>query len=86
MNISKLEQRVLHVLARGGRIQHTRDERGKITAVTCFTHEGHVLSDCTPDLFARLRRRRLISSFHGQAYRITRHGIGAVRAQSDNRS
>lgn len=86
MNISKLEQRVRHVLARGGRIRHSRDERGKITAVMCFTHDGHVLSDCTPELFAKLRRRRLIGSSRGQPYRITRHGIEAVRAQSDNRS
>ena len=85
MNISKLEQRLLHVLARGGRIRHTRDERGKITDVTCFTHDGLVLSDCTPDLFARLRRRRMISSSGGEAYRITRQGIEAVRAQANNR-
>jgi uncharacterized protein YjhX (UPF0386 family) len=86
MNISKLEQRVLHVLARGGRIRHARDERGKVTEVTCFTHDGHILSDCTPDLFARLRRRGMISSSGGQPYRISRTGIEAVRAQSDNRS
>lgn len=86
MNISKLEQRVLHVLARGGRIRHSRDERGKIADVLCFTHDGQILSDCTPDLFARLRRRGMISSSDGQPYRITRHGIEAVRAQSDNRS
>ncbi len=86
MNISKLEQRLLHVLARGGRIRHTRDERGKVADVTCFTHDGLVLADLTPDLFARLRRRRMISSSGGEPYRITRRGIQAVRAQSDNRS
>lgn len=86
MNISELEQRVLHVLARGGRIRHSRGEGGKITQVICFTYDGHVLSDCAPDLFARLRRRRITSSSHGQPYRITRRGVEAVRAQSDNRS
>ncbi len=86
MNISKLEQRVLHALARGGRIHHWRDQRGRITDVRCFTHEGSVLADCTPELFARLRRRRLIASSQGAPYRITKRGIESVRPLPDNRS
>jgi hypothetical protein len=86
MNISKLEQRVLHVLARGERIRHARDERGEIADVLCVTQDGHLLSDCTPNLFARLQRRRMIGSSRGQPYRITRQGIEAVRVQSDNRT
>ncbi len=90
MNISKTEQRVLHVLAQGGHIRH---ERGpghngsgcKITKVVCFTRDGHVLSDCTLAVFTRLRRRRLIASAKGGPYRATRLGRVSVRAQLDNR-
>ncbi len=86
MNISKHEQRVLHALARGGRIVHRRDpSRGDIIAVDCFTREGHVLTDCTLALFQRLRRRGLIASRGGGPYRATRLGLVSVRAQADNR-
>jgi len=85
MNISKAEQRVLHVLAQGGLIRHRRDERGRISEVICFTRDGHVLSDCTPGLFRRLKKRRLISSGDGAPYRITYLGRISVRAQLDNR-
>jgi len=85
MNISKAEQRVLHVLAQGGLIRHARDARGRIYEVICFTRDGHVLSDCTPDLFKRLKKRRLIASSGGAPYRITYLGRINVRAQLDNR-
>ncbi|MCV2881724.1 YjhX family toxin [Actibacterium sp. XHP0104] len=84
MNLSKIEQRVLHVLAQGGRILHER--RGaKVAHVTCFTRDGMVLADCDLAVFARLRRRRLIESRHGGPYRISRRGRLGVRAQLDNR-
>lgn len=85
MNISKHEQRVLHELALGGAIHHERWDNGKIRAITCFTREGHVLSDCTLDVFLRLRKRRLIRSCNGQPYRVSRKGILAVRAQLNQR-
>lgn len=85
MNISKFEQRVLHVLAQGGRIVHRRDDSGHIVAVDCFTREGHVLADCSLAVFQRLRRRGLIASKGGGPYRATRLGRSAVRSQPDNR-
>jgi uncharacterized protein YjhX (UPF0386 family) len=86
VNISKYEQRVLHALAQGGRIVHRRDPAtGKIVEVDCFTREGWRLSDCRMGVFQRLRRRQLIASAGGAPYRITRHGLAAVRAQPDQR-
>lgn len=85
MNVSRMEQRVLHVLAQGGHIRHHRAEDGRVVAVDCFNREGHRLADCTLDTFHRLRRRRLISSSGGGPYRISRSGRAAVRPQPDNR-
>ena len=85
MNISKHEQRVLHELALGGAIHHERSEGGKIRAITCLTRDGHVLSDCTLDVFLRLKKRRMIRSQNGQPYRASRQGIEAVRAQLNQR-
>ncbi|WP_425093711.1 YjhX family toxin [Tropicimonas sp. S265A] len=85
MNISKQEQRVLHVLAQGGAIHFERGSNGKVRAVSCLTRDGYRLTDCTLTVFERLRRRRLIRSSGGHPYRITRDGLHAVRAQLDNR-
>lgn len=83
MNISRTEQRVLHVLALGGRIEHSRTGT-KIGEILCVTRDGLILSDCTLGVFQRLRRKRLIASAGGGPYRITRLGRVSVRAQVDN--
>ncbi len=85
MNISKIEQRVLHVLAQGGVIDHVRGANGKIKAVTCYTREGYALADCTMSVFTRLKNRRFIRSSGGKPYRISMLGRRSVRAQLDNR-
>ncbi|QMW23867.1 YjhX family toxin [Sandaracinobacteroides saxicola] len=85
MNISRFEQRVLHELAKGGRIDVVRLSNGKVAAVTCFTREGFGLADCTLAVFNRLLRRGLIHSAGGRPYAISREGRLAVRGQLDNR-
>lgn len=85
MNISKREQRVLHVLAQGGAIHVERLENGKVVSVRCFTRAGHVLNDCDLQLFRRLKARGFIRSVKGQPYRATRLGARSVLAQHDNR-
>jgi uncharacterized protein YjhX (UPF0386 family) len=84
LNISKLEQRVLHCLAQGGRIQHIWQDN-RIIEVDCWNRDGHRLADCTLALFRKLKRRGLIFSTGGSPYRISRLGLDCVRAQQDNR-
>ncbi|WP_428927024.1 YjhX family toxin [Marinibacterium sp. SX1] len=85
MNISRNEQRVLHALAQGGRILYERAPNGRVTEVLCFTRDGHVLENCTLDVFSRLRRKRFIESRNSSPYRISELGRRNVRAQLDNR-
>ena len=66
MNISKREQRVLHVLAQGGCIRHLReDNTRRITDILRQTRDGAILADLDLALFQRLRRRGLIGSRQG---------------------
>lgn len=85
MNIPKPQQRTLHALAQGGRIQLVRDDDGRVVDAECITHEGWRLSDCTHAVFRALKRRRLIASQGGGPYRINREGLLALRSQHDNR-
>lgn len=84
MNISRNEQRALHVLALGGRILHERHAGRNVTVISCVTREGMVLADCDLTVFNRLRRKGLIESRSGSPYRISKRGRIAVRAQPDN--
>lgn len=85
MNISKQEQRVLHVLAQGGQIRYLRGPNGRILEADCFTHDGMILSDCTLQVMAKLRRKKLIASTNSSPYRITEKGRRSVRSQLNNR-
>ena len=85
MNVSRNEQRVLHVLAQGGRILHFKDDDGRLAEIECLTREGWRFALCTLELFRKLRTRRLIMSADGGPYRITKLGLQAVRSRPDNR-
>ena len=85
MNISKPQQRTLHALAQGGRIELERDDNGRVLSADCITHDGWTLTDCTVSVFQSLKRKRLIASQDGGPYRITRLGLANLRAQLDNR-
>lgn len=85
MNISKKEQRVLHVLAQGGRIAFERGTNGKLTDVQCHTHNGMIYADCTLRMVSGLVQKGLIKSQNSQPYRISPLGRRSVRSRMDNR-
>lgn len=85
MDISRAEQRILHLLAQGGRIDIEKDDgTRKIVTVTCITRDGWRASGLDLELFRKLKRRRCIASSGGRPYRITQRGLELVRAQLDN--
>ncbi len=85
MDISRSEQRILHLLAQGGRIEIEKDERNKIASIQCLTRDGWRYPGVDLDLFRKLKRKRAVSSSAGGPYRITRRGLELVRAELDNR-
>ncbi|MBR9833646.1 MAG: hypothetical protein GYB42_00275 [Alphaproteobacteria bacterium] len=85
MDISRAQQRILHLLAQGGWIEAKRNDQRKIAKVTCFTREGWQYSGLDLICFRQLKRLRAIASKAGGPYRITRRGLELVRAEFDNR-
>jgi len=85
MDISRAEQRILHLLAQGGRIEIERGEDRKITKLNCINREGWRYPGLDLFLFRKLKRRRAVISKNGQPYRITRRGLELVRSEFDNR-
>ena len=85
MDISRAEQRILHLLAQGGRIELTRDETRKIAGIKLITREGWLFSDLDLETFRKLKRKRAIRSRQGQPYLVTRRGLELVRSQVNNR-
>jgi len=84
MDISRAEQRILHLLAQGGRIDIEKDDNRKIIIVSCITRDGWRAGGLDLDLFRKLKRRRCIASSGGKPYRITQRGLVLVRSQLDN--
>lgn len=85
MDISRAEQRILHLLAQGGRIELTRDDNRRIEKIQLFTREGWVFSGLDVIAFRKLKQKKAIKSQGGKPYRITEHGLVLVRSQPDNR-
>ncbi|WP_310619535.1 YjhX family toxin [Flexibacterium corallicola] len=85
MDISKAEQRIMHVLAQGGCIEVRRDENGKIQKLNCVTRDGWHFNALNLKLFRKLKQRKMISSKNSAPYRITKLGLIRVRSQVDNR-
>ena len=79
MDISRTEQRILHLLAQGGRIEVEKNNK------KCMTRDGWHYPGVDLDLFRKLRRRKAVSSCDGGPYRITRRGLQLVRSELDNR-
>lgn len=84
MDITRAEQRILHLLAQGGWIEHSRS-KSKIDSINCFNREGWQYPGLDIELFRKLKRLRAISSSKGRPYRITTRGLELVRSQLNNR-
>ncbi|RYE10199.1 MAG: hypothetical protein EOP22_05570 [Hyphomicrobiales bacterium] len=85
MDISRDEQRVLHVLAQGGNITPLKNIKGRIHALELYNRDGWRLPIIDLHLFKKLQRKKAIASQDSQPYRITRRGLELVRSEFDNR-
>ncbi|TCT39515.1 YjhX family toxin [Martelella mediterranea] len=85
MDISRDEQRILHLLAQGGRIELIRNDSRKIDRIDCYTREGWRFPGVDLILFRKLKAKRAIRSTRGRPYQITQRGLELVRSQPDNR-
>lgn len=79
MNISRIERRALEMLSFGGRIAVEKDGK-QIVEVHFISREGWFLAGYGLREFDQLRRKRLIVSRDGEAYRITSWGVAALSA------
>jgi len=84
MDISRTEQRILHLLAQGGHIEIVKHDK-RIVETSCLTREGWLYPGFDLELFRKLKRKRAIASRDGGPYQITRRGLELVRSQLDNR-
>jgi uncharacterized protein len=84
MDITRAEQRILHLLAQGGWIEH-QHSTAKVSDVRCFTRDGWLYPGLDLILFRKLKSLGAISSSNGKPYRITSRGLRLVRSQLDNR-
>jgi uncharacterized protein YjhX (UPF0386 family) len=85
MDISRAQQRILHLLAQGGHIVVTRDREVRTSEIDCITREGWRYAALDLELFRKLKRLRAVASRNGGPYRITRRGLELVRSQLNNR-
>jgi len=85
MDISRDEQRILHLLAQGGWIERIKQKGKDTDAVSCFTRDGWLYPGLNLLLFRKLKQKKAISSSRGRPYRITERGLVLVRAEQDNR-
>ena len=60
MDISRAEQRILHLLAQGGRIEKLKDENDALI-YECFTRDGWRYPHLDIGLFRKLKRKRVLS-------------------------
>ncbi|WP_281977498.1 YjhX family toxin [Pseudorhizobium flavum] len=85
MDISRAEQRILHLLAQGGRIELVRNDNRKVEKLQLFTREGWMFSGLDIVTFRKLKQKKAIRSTGGMPYRITERGLVLVRAEQNNR-
>ncbi len=65
MDISRAEQRILHLLAQGGRIEKATNQNDELI-YECFTRDGWRYPHLDTFLFRKLKRKRAIASRNGR--------------------